>query len=365
MAFAGMAKRQAAASRKGRSKTATATRKRGKRGKPTKAKTIAGGLFIPEEGVPLHDLDSDSSAESGILDEDAHMVAALQASLEEQEAEQLRRAIEISRKESATSRDVPVTPGRASSSKKLQQFSADLPSDDEFTLTPSRLATALSFANTGQFVADRNQSSNLFSKPNLLRLPSENAENEREAEDADSEDDLEEVEVPSVSAPSRGELSSTPPGATDDISGGVSDTVDDGVSAVETFTSTRTTDAAVVQVNDTTRSQVVRDSQPESSETLARTVSSGEERWSRSPSPEAGPSGRVDDVDDHFDAAAEMNPREEEGDFARFVSQVQGKDLDTVRREIDDEIRTLNQQKKAAMRDSEDVTQAIVSQIMV
>jgi DNA excision repair protein ERCC-5 len=95
--------------------------------------------------------------------------------------------------------------------------------------------------------------------------------------------------------------------------------------------------------------------------------------WSRSPSPvadalvatetEASKAPAVDD--DSWDAAQEMDPRAEEGEFARFLSQVNGKDLDDVRREIDEEIKTLNQQKKAALRDSDDITQQMIAQIMV
>jgi DNA excision repair protein ERCC-5 len=70
-------------------------------------------------------------------------------------------------------------------------------------------------------------------------------------------------------------------------------------------------------------------------------------------------------VHDSWDAAQEMDPHAEEGEFARFISQVKGKDIGDVRREIDDEIKSLNQQKKAAMRDSEDITQQMISQIMV
>ncbi len=89
--------------------------------------------------------------------------------------------------------------------------------------------------------------------------------------------------------------------------------------------------------------------------------------WSRSPSPTIGvlSEEKAQEHEEHFDAAAEMDPHEEEGEFARFVSQVKGKDLDTVRREIDEEIRTLNSQRKAAMRDSEEINQAMVAQIMV
>lgn len=75
----------------------------------------------------------------------------------------------------------------------------------------------------------------------------------------------------------------------------------------------------------------------------------------RSPSP----------VHDSWDAAQEMDPHTEESEYARFMSQVKGKNIDDVRREIDDEIKSLNQQKKAALRDSEDITQQMILQIMV
>ena len=87
---------------------------------------------------------------------------------------------------------------------------------------------------------------------------------------------------------------------------------------------------------------------------------------SRTPSPEAQdlrpPSPPI--VED-WDAAEEMDIQAEEGEFARFISQVKGKDLSSMRKEIDDEIKALNEQRKAAMRDSEDITQQMVSQIMV
>jgi hypothetical protein len=93
--------------------------------------------------------------------------------------------------------------------------------------------------------------------------------------------------------------------------------------------------------------------------------------WSRSPSPAAESllatetPQKAYTIEDSWDAAQEMDPHAEEGEFARFLSQVKGKDLDAVRHEIDEEIKTLNQQKKAAMRDSEDITQQMISQIMV
>ncbi|KAF9267851.1 PIN domain-like protein [Marasmius fiardii PR-910] len=74
-----------------------------------------------------------------------------------------------------------------------------------------------------------------------------------------------------------------------------------------------------------------------------------------SPEPEAG----------DWDAAQEMDPTAEEGEFARFVSQVKGRDIDDVRREIDEEIIHLNEQRKNAMRDSEDINQQMITQIMM
>lgn len=69
--------------------------------------------------------------------------------------------------------------------------------------------------------------------------------------------------------------------------------------------------------------------------------------------------------EEHWDAANEIDPHAEEGEFARFLSQMKGRNLNDVRKEIDDEIKVLNEQRKAAMRDSEDITQQMVSQIMV
>lgn len=113
--------------------------------------------------------------------------------------------------------------------------------------------------------------------------------------------------------------------------------------------------------------------------------------WSRSPSPVgdssaskgAGPSaaaaeyaaaaeaaaaenvgGAKERQDADWDAAQEMDPVAEEGDFASFVAQVKGRSLDEVRREIDEEIKELNAQRRAAMRDSEDVNAQMVAQIM-
>ncbi|KAJ3515418.1 hypothetical protein NLJ89_g1771 [Agrocybe chaxingu] len=93
--------------------------------------------------------------------------------------------------------------------------------------------------------------------------------------------------------------------------------------------------------------------------------------WSRTPTPTparevfnsrlSSPTAREEE---DWDAAQEMDVQAEEGEFARFVSQVKGRNMDEVRKEIDDEIKQLNHQRKAAMRDSEDITQQMIAQIM-
>lgn len=55
----------------------------------------------------------------------------------------------------------------------------------------------------------------------------------------------------------------------------------------------------------------------------------------------------------------------EEDDYARFMAQIKNRDLNEVRTEIDDEIRVLNSQNKVAMRDSDEITQAMIAQIQV
>lgn len=104
--------------------------------------------------------------------------------------------------------------------------------------------------------------------------------------------------------------------------------------------------------------------------------------WSRSPSPvrrlknvdsslgtlvdtsmqsmqSAGSEPEAEDED-------EMHPEDmvvEEDDYARFLASIQNRDLNDVRNELDDEIRALNVATKAAMRDSDEITQAMIVQI--
>lgn len=94
-----------------------------------------------------------------------------------------------------------------------------------------------------------------------------------------------------------------------------------------------------------------------------------EDDGSRAPSPSHDPFGLQPLIPSHqeeeWDAANEVDVRAEEGEFARFMSHVKGKTIDDVRKEIDDEIQHLNHRRKAALRDSEDVTQQMITQIMV
>ena len=88
--------------------------------------------------------------------------------------------------------------------------------------------------------------------------------------------------------------------------------------------------------------------------------------WSRTPSPSLEiDEGHPSPPAEEWDAVDEIDVQAEEGEFARFMSQMKGKNLDDVRNEIDDEIKGLNRQRKAAIRDSEDITQQMIGQIMV
>ena len=97
--------------------------------------------------------------------------------------------------------------------------------------------------------------------------------------------------------------------------------------------------------------------------------------WSRSASPAAlsrpalqtERSGEIipSEVEDED---VDMNREDmvaEEDDYARFMAQIKNRDLNEVRTEIDDEIRVLHSQNKVAMRDSDEITQAMVGQIQV
>ncbi|KAJ9121531.1 hypothetical protein QFC22_002149 [Naganishia vaughanmartiniae] len=90
--------------------------------------------------------------------------------------------------------------------------------------------------------------------------------------------------------------------------------------------------------------------------------------WSLSPEPERRPTqtdtfpAPPPDLEED-EGGIDMNA--EGDDYARFLAEIKGRNLEQVRQEIDNEIRDLNQQNKVAMRDSEDITHQMVAQIQL
>ncbi|KAJ9096024.1 hypothetical protein QFC21_005388 [Naganishia friedmannii] len=90
--------------------------------------------------------------------------------------------------------------------------------------------------------------------------------------------------------------------------------------------------------------------------------------WSVSPEPERRPTqtdtfpAPPPDLEED-EGGIDMNA--EGDDYARFLAEIKGRNLEQVRQEIDNEIRDLNQQNKVAMRDSEDITHQMVAQIQL
>ena len=102
----------------------------------------------------------------------------------------------------------------------------------------------------------------------------------------------------------------------------------------------------------------------------------GSIRWSKSPSPrpksrpqlQTGESGESIPIDEEDGDDIDMTAGDmvaEEDDYARFLASIKNRDLNEVRTEIDDEIRVLNAANKVAMRDSDEISQAMIAQIQV
>lgn len=437
LALSGIAKRQAVFNSKGRPKASagvTTPRPR-RKSKP---------LFIPDAEDQAH-AESDEDIEWEEI-EDTEMAVATQASLaalEEQEADDLRKAVLASKEFSSPKTPKTTPPKTPNQSRRLLHSSSDS-ENDLYAPTPSRLATQLKFANTDHKDGVEGPTNALFSNPTLL-LPSEPSP---PANPSDSDDDLEEVPVPTegnipaetvihskvlaydesssllanaqeklpkpqtsqlklIDSP-RVNLPSTPVRFVEESQNDLEEaqletskpvTVHFAEPALERSTrplaipprstptsrilkpSSRLDQNAIVQ-HSQQPTETPKRSAPQPSRNLSPeavpvnvdgllTIESDSEdegeTWSRPASPalEKSATEVAAEREGHWDAAHEMRPHEEETEFAQFVSQVKGKDLDSVRRDIDDEIRQLNQQKKTAMRDSEDVTQAMVTQIMV
>lgn len=372
------------------------------------------------------------------MDDDADLEAAIQQSLDQHDTEVLQRIIESS-KNNTPSRDGPS--GAALPLPVSQELASHHDSDDDLYVTgPSRLDTALSFANTASTKRSvpsppkpRNKPP-LFGYPTLL--PSDTL-NEVEtspafdilAEDGDETEGMEVVipvsngysfaasatkssETPRVSlltsditseteigeeiAPSLPQPENPSQNMMDTFSHDT-DRPDPSPASMHVNSAFMTSDgshvppsgllsqsASLTHTDARTRAQEypapspvspIRHSDPRPANLAVEDVSDGDvvSDWGRSLSP--GPRASVErDTSDrpaasndvtHWDAAQEMDVVAEEGDFAQFLSQMKGQDLEAARQEIDSEIRELNKQKKVAMRDSEDVTQHMISQIMV
>ncbi|KAF8575156.1 PIN domain-like protein [Ramaria rubella] len=363
------------------------------------------------------------------MDDDAELEIAIQQSLDQQESDALQKAIQASKEDALSSE------ASSSAEQQLGQSSgiANDSDDDLYEAAPSRLETALSFANTSpnkrSFTNPFNtDASSIFGSPTLLL--SESAHKVANAVTAktiltvssDEDEEMEEI-LPTAQRPASLTLKAS--GSPQNVS--TPRDLDENrmtETATMPMTATRQETAAMVfapspQTKTTPPSSnsgnlfdVPRDTsgelspqQPSKSrppdvetlntlpreadlendpyvttlppaQTMLQTTASVEvpdedflSDWDRSPSPAAGPSQEKPSVDrrdaEAWDAAQEMDIAAEEGDFAQFVSQVKGQDLDAARRDIDDEIRELNKQKKVAMRDSEDITQQMISQIML
>ena len=399
----------------------------GKRRTPKKVTTppTIKSQKMERRAQPLFDVDSDEDLPAAD-DDDTLMQVALQESLESQENANLQHALEASRNESRgqqPSADATSTAG--SSSLDVSEMVSD---GDELNV-PGRLETVLAIANAGptpkSISMTRRLSSSfpevsVFNAPKLLvdhPSPSIDLSEDSPLEYLDEVDEVTpvthstpkpaDVQLGRIPLPTRADGGTPQVESVEEQVGAVSDSDEDmelvPVSIPDKTLSTPTTTtfetpnshgmvstprrATKVHFNDdnfsTGRAGVAKTPSPESSAqhpvqepVLDHDSERSEEEhvisdWSRSPSPVADalatetPVSNATAIEESWDAAQEMDAHAEEGEFARFLSQVKGKDLDDVRREIDDEIKTLNLQKKAAMRDSEDITQQMIAQIMV
>ena len=320
----------------------------------------------------------------------------------------------------------PPDPPHASTSQKEATPEDDFYTDYS---PPSRLEWALSFANSGpnrsHSTPSKTPTSSLFGKPSLLASPTQTLTSPpKPAEVSDPHDDMEEVHLAlPVSKEPALQNSGSPPLTTSEVeqnnlkspssftdpSPTISfvpsamllrspekpraiaepppDFFDSDEEMEEVPVNLLLTDIPPVQIDSQAASTSKFPSPPRldlgnlgtshstlmtsPTTALLRNQEEGqtEERlfaWSRTPSPSLEiDEGHPSPPAEEWDAADEIDVQAEEGEFARFMSQMKGKNLDDVRNEIDDEIKSLNQQRKAAIRDSEDITQQMIAQIMV
>ncbi|PFH52926.1 hypothetical protein AMATHDRAFT_138725 [Amanita thiersii Skay4041] len=319
-------------------------------------------LFVP-------DGDDDMIPQLTISDEDENLSFAIQASLDDIYIRQERdRTIVVSAK---------VQPSKSHTVSEDKY--------DDLFASPSRLDTVLSFANVSPLRSKRDrEGASLFGQAPLLSTLPPSGTNPDPKLHVVMESGKPELTCP-LDTPPQLELPYPPAGASTDSDEDMEEVVlhsndflKSGSSHIKDAIDDKSTEEHVIlfslsetvpQTTFTTQEEAQEgQSTPKSDLDQAETL---EEEdlipWSRSPSPSLRVTGEaVHEPISHesWDAAHEIDQQAEEGEFARFMSQVKGRDLDVVRREIDDEIESLNQQRKAAMRDAGDVTQHMVAQIM-
>ncbi|KAF8843762.1 PIN domain-like protein [Paxillus ammoniavirescens] len=362
-------------------------------------------------------------------EEDPELAMAIQASLDSQGTKGTLSHASSHSAEPSSSSHLPQAPASKSTSLVVEELHSRSPpaavrttrlslddDDEDLYASPSRLVTALSIAGAGPPLrsslsfTQHTTPTSTFGKPSSLLLPQKAPLHpfSPSAQSPNAEENIlpaEGHEEPALSSPLERsvvlpELSIVKPSVVQSPVPLVDDEESDDMEEVAMVSSTLASPVNISPavplsppplMNGTIRVDAPRKSSVHVSFDLppssspSPTVSPSKVRvteedsgdsaieWSRSPSPIGGLFKEADvpvdqrqaEKEEGWDAAQEMDPHKEAGEFAQFLSQVKGKDLDTVRNEIDDEIRELNRQKKAAMRDSEDITQHMISQIML
>ena len=331
------------------------------------------------KSLPLFEPEEDESLPHSEIDEDNEELAfAIQASMD--------------------GRSTTVQPSKMAPVAKPREVSPD---DDDIYASPRRLDTVLSIANAGPSRIQASPSQKRKSVPTTFGKPTLLAPTSSALNISDSDDDWEEVvpqhkvaaalvrsstvDIESISASNDFDIAATEVSESttfqkltmamsEEKIDSDEEVDDDGVNLppirspehVNELPKTPTivTDSVIAITFTVSNQQLTK---PHTPSPPPHYDGFEEAEAFFAPSRSPSPSEHIPDDSkiESWDAAQEMDPHAEEGEFAKFMSHVKGKDLDDVRREIDVEIETLHQQRKAAMRDSEDITQQMITQIMV
>ncbi|KAF9647971.1 PIN domain-like protein [Thelephora ganbajun] len=381
MALAAAAKRQTPLSRSSPVKSKSSVFPRRQSGTKSGVKTARVPLFVPDEEddtIPqvIDESEGDDWEDSGELEEDVQITS-----------------------DTRLPAQTPVKPSRQTNVENNDKTAVD--DEDEFT-SPSRLATQLSIAGARKPLSTRNPSDSgraatVFAKRTPFVSPEKSTQclyaddevevigvREREKEaievrsslppQSDEDEDMEEIEVATASSsvPSRVLQSSVQ----SEVAPSFQLPLTPAPAIVETLPPQHTEEGAGVEdeedvpISDWSRSPSPRPRPPAGEAglpTFVPTLDRSRGLLDPEASFDQGPSGEQDQEQEHedFDAAHEMDPDAEAGEFARWISQVKGRNLDDVRKEIEQEINGLRKEQKAAMRDSEDITGQMIAQIMM